>query len=137
MAVAEKCRYDGPEIGSLPEPISNAIAEMMSKLPSEARLRVIMWKDSDNFLTLPDKRTIDPNDYRVFFASDSSGLAQACLNHGNSYYRVLVRGATQEERERIMGYDKSRLEVLAKPDRVSVWDPGWIIEGEPKNKSIF
>ncbi len=128
--VAEKCRYSGPDINELPEPVAAAVQEMMAQLSSDAILGVVRWTDNDNFLILPDGRSINPEDYRVFFGSDSCGLAQACFREGNEYYRVRIHGVSQTEKEQAMGYNKSNLEVLSDPGKLCVWN--WFIEGERK-----
>ncbi len=131
--VAETCSYGGCAIDDMPEPIAKVVREMMAQLPSAASIMVHRILDKDDFLKLPDGRDINPGDYRAFFASDSRGLDQVCFNDGREYYRVRICGVAKGEKERIMGYDKSKLEVLSNPVKSSVWN--FLIEGEPK-KSI-
>jgi hypothetical protein len=128
--VAERCRYSGYDVNELPEPIGEAVREMIAQLPVSASVMVQRHTDEDGFLKLPDGRMINPDDFRAFFASDSSGLDQVCFNEGNDYYRVRIWGVPQDEKERIMGYDKSKLETLSDPGKPTVWN--WLIEGEPK-----
>jgi len=136
MNSKQECGYEGPDLESVPRYISELVKGMKAQLPAHVTVelsRIPIKQDDD--ASLP----FDLKDYAATYVSDDRGLVQVVYHEEEDSFNVRITGElTQGIRERVMGYDKTKLETLLTPEQSMSQGPEitrypWLIEGQRRN----
>ena len=141
MSNQQEGGYKGPDIGSLPFHIAKLVRGMIGQLPAQARVEL-----SRSFIECDDSEPslpFDLKDYAAIYKSDDRGLVQAVYYDGDYAFNVRITGVLPKgTRERVMGYDQTRLEVLLTPEQSMAQAEHelvrypWLVEGERNVKWV-
>jgi hypothetical protein len=124
-----QCGYAGADIANLPQHVTDAALDIMSRLPREATLELHRSHCDRNAMAF------DPDRYGHVYVSDERGVVQAVYYWGGVAFNMRITGNLPPgTRENGFGYDKSQLEVLVTPEQSKAQDGlfgyPWLVEGQ-------